>query len=191
MFMPPEAVPKEQWGPGPWQDEPDELTWSDADTGHKCLIKRTWHGNLCGYVGLSEGHPLYGKNYSDRIPLDDAPQPGLAASSGAIPLLLEALHNYEHGSDGKAAIDTIFDVHGSLTYTDFWEDQDDGLWYFGFDCGHCDDFQPGLIAVCELASGHTSVLRNYGTYRTIEYVQSQCSRLARQLKNLDIPGGNH
>jgi hypothetical protein len=186
MFMPPEAIEKSEWGPGSWQEEPDELDWVDEATGYKCLIKRHWTGCLNGYVGLSEGHPMYGKRYGDRIPLDDAPSLPLNADSlGGIPLLLELMHDELHGADGLAAIDVVFQVHGSVTFTDFWEDQDNGLWYFGFDTGHCDDYQPGLIASTEKALGYTSPLRQYGTYRDLAYVQAECRSLAKQLKELE------
>ena len=42
-------------------------------TGLPCLVKRSPHiGNLCGYVGVSEGHPWFGKHYSDVPALIDA-----------------------------------------------------------------------------------------------------------------------
>lgn len=51
---------------GPWDTEPDQMEWSDGDTGLRCLIKRTPQlGNLCGYVGVPPGHPLHGQDYPD------------------------------------------------------------------------------------------------------------------------------
>jgi len=186
MRMPPEGVPKEQWGPGPWQDEVDELVWVDKETGYQCLIKRTWTGSLCGYVGLSEGHRLYGRKYNDRIAMDDASElVSDIETNGAIPMFIEALRHNAYGSDGRVPIDLTIRVHGSVTFTDFWEDREDGLWYWGFDCGHYDDLQPGLMASIENAIGHSSGLRGYGTYRTIEYVQNECRSLARQLKEIE------
>lgn len=52
--------------PGPWQDEPDKVQWVDEATGLDCLIVRNpVMGNLCGYVGVPEGHPEFGKGYDD------------------------------------------------------------------------------------------------------------------------------
>lgn len=48
---------------GIWQREPDKMQWVDRDTGLDCLIHRNGGGALCGYVGVSEAHPLFGKDY--------------------------------------------------------------------------------------------------------------------------------
>lgn len=53
------------WGKGPWDNEPDKLQWIDIETDLDCLIVRNDMGALCGYVGVTEGHPLYGKDYND------------------------------------------------------------------------------------------------------------------------------
>ncbi len=185
MFMPPEGLPKEEWGPGPWQDEPDELTWTDESTGYKCHIRRTWMGSLCGYVGLSEGHRLYGKSYSYRFPTGAFTRNQTEIDQqGAIPLMLESMQTRMNVNDGCLPLDCLINVHGSITFSNMWPDLEDGLWYMGFDCGHCDDYQPGLIASTEKALDHFSPLREYGTYRTIEYVKDQCRELARQLHEL-------
>jgi hypothetical protein len=31
------TIDKSQWGPGPWQDEPDKKQWQDEATGLPCL----------------------------------------------------------------------------------------------------------------------------------------------------------
>jgi hypothetical protein len=57
---------KSAWGAGPWQDEPDRLEWRDAATGLVCLITRNpFMGNLCGYVGVPQSHPLAGREYHE------------------------------------------------------------------------------------------------------------------------------
>jgi len=54
---------KTNWGPGPWQNEPDELAFTY--NGHRCLILRNHSvGNLCGYVCIEPGEYGYGKSYS-------------------------------------------------------------------------------------------------------------------------------
>lgn len=53
-------IPKEKWGTGPWQDEPDRLEFEHL--GFPCLIRRNMtHGNFCGYVAVPPGHPWHGK----------------------------------------------------------------------------------------------------------------------------------
>ncbi len=60
-----EAKPMDRsdWGPGPWDDEPDRLEWKEA--GFPCMAIRNHMGVWCGYVGVPPGHPYYGKNYHD------------------------------------------------------------------------------------------------------------------------------
>ncbi len=46
---------------GEWEHEPDEPEeWVHAEL--RCYISR-FRGHLNGYVGIPEGHPLYGKDY--------------------------------------------------------------------------------------------------------------------------------
>ena len=61
------TIDKTGWGQGPWQDEPDKKQWQDNDTGLACLIVRGPVGGLCGYVGVSEGHPWFGRDYSEAL----------------------------------------------------------------------------------------------------------------------------
>lgn len=58
-------VDRRGWRAGPWDSEPDKLQWVDETTGLDCLIVRNHCGALCGYVGIQEGHPWYGKGYED------------------------------------------------------------------------------------------------------------------------------
>jgi len=51
-----QTLPKSEWGPGPWQDEPDLARWIDKPTGLRCAIVRSdVTGALCGYVEID--HP--------------------------------------------------------------------------------------------------------------------------------------
>jgi hypothetical protein len=50
----------------PWETEPDEAEWIDEPTKYKCRILRNHiTGTLCGYVGVPEGHRLYGMTYQE------------------------------------------------------------------------------------------------------------------------------
>ena len=55
--------PREQWGEGPWQQEPDRVEF--MYDGFDCLLHRNWTGVWCGYVGVKPGHPMHGKPYGD------------------------------------------------------------------------------------------------------------------------------
>ena len=51
-----DTLPKREWGPGPWQDEPDFARWTDRPTGLRCAIVRSdISGALGGYVEID--HP--------------------------------------------------------------------------------------------------------------------------------------
>lgn len=55
---------KKQWGPGPWQDEPDRIEFKHA--GFDCLLVRNVHmGNWCGYVAVPQDHAAAGWAYDD------------------------------------------------------------------------------------------------------------------------------
>jgi hypothetical protein len=56
-------LPKEEWAPGPWHDEPDHVVFEHA--GYPCILHRNLLGAWCGYVGVPEGHPWFGKGYDD------------------------------------------------------------------------------------------------------------------------------
>lgn len=52
----------------PWEHEPDNEEWIDADTGYKCTVWRHGTlGHLNGYVAIPKGHPLHGKSYDDDV----------------------------------------------------------------------------------------------------------------------------
>ena len=57
------AVPKSDWPPGPWHDEPDRLDFEHA--GLSCLALRNRFGAWCGYVAVPPGHPFHGTGYND------------------------------------------------------------------------------------------------------------------------------
>jgi len=57
---------RKDFGPGPWNDEPDKANWIDEETGLDCMIIRNVDmGNLCGYVGVPLDSKLSGIDYND------------------------------------------------------------------------------------------------------------------------------
>ncbi len=53
---------------GPWTHEPDRINWKSH--GLDCMMVRNPSGfHWCGYVGVPEGHPLFGKDY-DSVKAD-------------------------------------------------------------------------------------------------------------------------
>jgi hypothetical protein len=154
--------------PGPWDDEPDELWWTDEKSGYDCHVCRNHRGALCGYVRIPEGHPLHGVSYSTSLPeslrpLENTVKEGEIGKRGIMDVFCLAL-----GGDFGAGM--LFNVHGGITFSD--EFKEGGYWY-GFDCSHCDDLSPKYM---EYGSG--------GEYRDIEYVKSECASLAKQLRQV-------
>lgn len=95
------------------------------------------HNFRCGYVGVPKGSSLHGLEYISM--------------------------EYHENSD----IDMSVDVHGGLTYSrdsPEYPAPSDGLWWFGFDCGHAYDEEDGG--------------------KSLEYVVNECESLAKQLVEL-------
>lgn len=156
-------IDKSTWPDGEWKAEPDKLQWEDKATGLPCLLRRNRSGILCGYVGVTEGHPLFSVEYSQ-----------CPKSCGE-----------EYCSHTP---ESTLDVHGGLTYSDFCVDEGkehgichipsagepERVYWFGFDCNHSGDRIPSY----QRFSSATEVYRNIG------YVRDQCAQLTVQLKAL-------
>jgi len=150
---------KAQWGPGPWDGEPDKEQWADEATGYACLIVRGHFGGLCGYVGVPEGHPWHGKDSGD---IDAEAHGGLNYSDSC-----------QEGPEGE----TICHVPAP--------GEPEPLWWVGFDCGHAWDISPGMdLLTRELTrdwTGHDGPIRMpAASYKTIAYVKAMCADLATQ-----------
>jgi hypothetical protein len=101
-------------------------------------------------------------------------------------------------------VDTLFDVHGSLTYSAACDEKglichvpepgrDGDIWWFGFDCAHHMDYAPGMEAdLREIrkrmeAEGRADTAFDHlftGTYRDWEYVKDECAEFALALKGM-------
>lgn len=141
--------------------------------GHRHRFAYNW----CGYVGVPRSHPLYGHQFGDAVPhpagfMDRT----LAINEVGVIGLLHALVTHRTWGDGYAPISLIFTAHGGVTFSDAFSG-DPEHWYFGFDCGHAGDLQPGMIVH---AFDREWMLRTK-VYRTMEYVQGECLHLAEQL----------
>lgn len=134
-------------------NEPDKAQWPDEATGLPCLIVRNPRGgNLCGYVGVAEGHSLFEQDYG--IPDVDV-----------------------HG--GLTFADKCTETEDEGRYICHVPDPGEPkhVWWFGFDCAHLNDLSPadpfGLRVRGDPYFG--------STYRDFDYVKRECARLATQL----------
>ena len=98
---------------GPWQQEPDKKQWEYR--GFACLIVRNHSGALCGYVGVTEGHHLFGRDYQEVFGRLDC-HGGLTFSGKC-----------QEGPDPARGICHV---------------ADEEAWWLGFDCGHAYDYKP-------------------------------------------------
>ena len=157
---------RSRWGSGQWDHEPDKIQWLDEATKLPCLALRNRMGSWCGYVGVPPGHPLYGQDYDAA---------------------------YEIATKMNCNID----VHGGLTFADKCQeedkehgichvvepDEDDDIWWLGFDCAHGGDLVPSMRFL-ESKMGFPPFLvdkQEYEKYRDTEYVIGETTKLARQL----------
>lgn len=172
------TIDKSSWPSGPWQDEPDEADWTDEVTGYFCMIRRVpWLGTLCGYVRVPDDHLLHGMDHHDKIERLSK-DVELHESFGPMEVLLAALDHEE----GRVPISLALKVHGNVT----WSGQCPGYegWFFGFDCSHVGDLAMLQQRSDPVMGPILSPLGEFETYRTFEYVKSECQSLAEQLLRL-------
>lgn len=148
-------VNRKGWDNGEWDQEPDKIQFEDPNTKLPCLIVRNpMMGFLCGYVGVPEGHPYFGKD-SDEI--DIACHGGLTFSNFC------AQDDKEHGICHRPA-----------------PGEPDKVWWLGFDCGHAFDLGPGMVANLKKAGVDYKPWCG-DQYRDLAYVKAQCASIAKQL----------
>lgn len=204
-FKGPEYLPQLK---GEWDIEPDKVQWIDDATGLDCLIVRNNTClNLCGYVGIPKKHPLFSINYSE-CSLSTAKPRGPKKGDGdpfmkggpRMPdrwvkkMQQEKVCGEESYCDHQPQ--NFLDVHGGITFSDKCSENpkhpdqtvchidEEGankeVWWFGFDCAHCDDLSPGMPRFRDIELKYPDVHRSE-KYRNIAYVIKECERLAKQL----------
>lgn len=154
------SVDKASWGAGPWVTEPDKKQWMDEATGLPCLMVRSTHcsGAWCGYVGVTENHPFFGKEYHD---LEDIGVHGGLTFAGKC---------QEEQNDCEGVCHKVA------------EGENDNIWWFGFDCAHYMDFSPLLVATMQKITHNIADYHKEEIYRDQVYVTEQVKNLALQLK---------
>lgn len=112
---------KAGWADGPWRDEADKQQWIDESTGLDAMYRRcTDGGYLCGYVGVEQGHPLFGWRH-DAIPTEL----GVTAHRG-----IDESGICEGGDEAMAR------CHVPEA------GRPDDVWWLGFRCNHRGDLSP-------------------------------------------------
>ena len=163
--------------------------------GYRCVTIFTDWGYRCGYVGIPEGHPLYGKHNDSQVKvtmkeLIEDEKMNQIGNRGVWTLL-----GFPNDEDDQVTLGVYFMVHGGITYADGGKDShhpvDSDLWWLGFDCGHygdCPDYD-----LLEKTWGDNEMVRHrlkerwlYKDYevRNLDYVQQNCRDLVDQIINL-------
>lgn len=152
-------IDRSSWGPGPWDDEPDRIVWEHE--GFPCLVQRSHLGHLCGYVGVSKGHPWFGIDvFADGAPDVDA-HGGLTYGGNSSDGLLEPAISRAIGLDN--------------------------VYWVGFDCAHFMDLVPAVAAFDERLFGRLGPV-DHNSYKTIGYVRSEVISLAEAAKTATLEG---
>ena len=150
-------IDKKDWGPGPWQDEPDKIQWQDEATGLACLmVRHPTLGHWCGYVGVAEGHPFFKKEYND-IDEDLNVHGGLTFTDSC----------YEDMELGQGVCHVPS------------PGEPDDVWWLGFDFMHAGDVAPGTHEITRRWSAEGG-----DSYKDRAYVERECFELAAQVKEM-------
>ena len=143
-----------KWPSGPWDSEPDKVTWLDAATGFPCLALRDPHfGHWCGYTALTRDHPMYGKEWLEFSALKV--RGGVTFAAACSPEGPRAQQVSQLTPGGSSPV-----------------------WWVGFHCSGVLDTYPSLRG---WRLGYPDWET---TYRTLAYVKEQCAKLALQLSQM-------
>lgn len=160
-----------------------EKVWEH--NGYTCVVLMTDMGHRCGYVGIPTTHPLHGvehNKHSDKLKdfFEVAQERPIKEAHVNFLLLL--------CWDGKQIRpDICFQVHRGLTYSGnsnmYPIPNEDGLWWFGYDCGHAGDARD----LTKMRRSDISFFKDWndGVLRTLDYCITECEYLAEQLHMLE------
>lgn len=172
IYFAKDGMPKAE---GPWLGEADKVAWVDPPTGLECIMMRDHpNGFLSGYVGVPEGHPLFGWKH-DALPagLGIEVHGGLAYSricdEGPSPQrrLITEVRRICHVVVGAIPLTHATDHRVG-----------EGQWWFGFDCNHLYDVVPRSVRNLDRFMG----AETEAEYRDDGYVVREIRNLAAQLK---------
>lgn len=141
-----------------------------------CILRNMLFGNLNGYVSVGEDHPLYGKDWKDKIVVDDLSE---VKYNGNI--IGYFLADSIEADANIINLSIYLNAHGGVNFArNYIMGLDDSIlgkrWWFGFDTAHAGDLMP-----FELDMPGFPVGRRHGVYRDFEYVENEVMNLADQL----------
>jgi len=161
-----------------------EKHWT-TKAGLQAVVLICLHGqrksHRCGYVAVPSEHPTYGKSYNQEIDCisQEAVNNTTLGDKSPMLLLTASVINGEATDRVRRSLDCLIEVHGGITYDGesgkYPIETTEKLWWFGFDCQHCDDghIEPD-------PAGYW----NHGHVWTLEECEEQCESMAQQLQAL-------
>jgi hypothetical protein len=170
---------------GKWKVESDF-----EHVGLRCVVIMTEMGYRCGYVGITQDHPLFGLDYGKKskyLKFTDIAEDSMGQRGIFSLVSLSFDENKEFISP-----DCYFDVHGSITYAGGGKGStypvDSDLWWFGYDCAHAGDDKDLSILderyrEVELQM-RSEIVYDRGVVRSNEYCVNECKSLAEQLSKI-------
>lgn len=142
-------IDKSKYAIGAWTNEPDKIIGIDEFSKLPYMVIRAnYFGFLYGYVGVDSTHPFYGKKVSEIECYVTAHDLTTTLSASYSTLLLPKEEFLE-----KIELD-----------------DENELWWIGFDCGHFGE-------TCPFENP------NHGKYSDVEDVEEECLMLSRFLKS--------
>lgn len=155
---------------------------------YKYVVVFSDMGHRCGYVAVKPSHPLFGIYYNQDIKSPELLQEIKSSHIGKKGIIDVFCWNGE-----STTLSLLINVHGGLTYshlgykTSYPTIQFDKVWWFGFDCAHCDDSSDKEM-LHKVFPQRYAELRKYnlfnfsGTVRTLDYVENECLNIIQQLE---------
>jgi hypothetical protein len=142
-------VDRSGWVRGPWDGEPDRVEWKTGAGLPGLIVRQQSSGHLCGYVAVTNEHPLYGKGYSDPYPI--------------------GVHSIEvHGGITYAE-----KCQGHVCHVPAPGEPDD-VWWLGFDAHHYGDASPRYESDPRYGNDPGSTYKTVGYMRAeVERLASQ------------------
>jgi len=171
----------------PWEAEPDHVEFTDEATGLSCVAHRhPRYKNWCGYVGVDKTHPWHGRAYSDKVACAKDWLDNTETRVNDVGVINVFCANPSELRDGIAPIDLLVRCHGGLTYSGkaYWAKEPDERHWFGFDCGHAGDLQPGMRSI--LAEAGCAPRESDDVYRDLEYVKRALRTAAGDLAKATV-----
>lgn len=134
-----------------WEREPNHHEFKSH--GFPCIMHRNHFGAWCGYVGVPETHPWYGKNES---------------------------HDTFESVEVHGGVTYGDECQGEICHKPK-EGESDKVWWVGFDCMHIGDYAPNhpdqFVGLSIMMGGLKKIY-----YRDMDFVSKQCAKLAEQAK---------